>query len=391
MAIQGNPSPTRLPFLDGLRGLTALYVVLYHCYFTEITSLGLHENYSLAQRLAIHWLGLGEEAMAVFVVLSGFSLMRNALLSNAQLHGGAAGFLWHRAKRLLIPYYVALLILLLLIKTIPTMNRINLDLFSTWNPEPNLSSGNLASHFLLFPNLKYAWKYSIDPPCWGVAAFWWLYVLFALLLLPLWRKIGGLPTALLTLALTTAPHFFLHGKDNAASPWFVGIFTIGMAAASSTGCQPAASRTGCQPVQNRTDRPAPWLAIAAVLFAASLYLGVLHEHWIAERVYALDILVGCATACFVIFCAKRMSAGGLPFPISLLEWRVPVELGRLSYSLFLVHFPVLWLLHVYVTLPMTATAFEKFAVLAAAGVPSAWAMAAIFHVNVERHFMSKQN
>lgn len=380
-----SPGLARLAFLDGLRGLTALYVVLYHCYFTEVTVHDLHDNYSLGQRLAIHWLGFGEEAMAVFVVLSGYCLMRSVLQAGAKIQGGVGGFLLHRAKRLLIPYYIVLVVLLALIKTIPTMNAINVELFAKWPQQSNVSAGNLASHFLLFPNLKEAWKFSIDPPCWGVATFWWLYVLFALVLLPLWRRIGSVATAVLALAVTLVPHFFLHGKDSAASPWFVGIFTIGMAAAA-TGARNEGRLGSRLSIMPR----GAWLVMAAVLFVACAYIGMMHEQWMWEHIFAMDILVGCAAACFVIYCAERVKAGGLPFPLSVLEWRSLVALGRLSYSLFLVHFPTLWLLHAYVVTPMQAGPFEKFAVLAAAGVPSCWAVAAIFYVGVERHFMGER-
>src|SRR5438477_4786994 len=112
-----------------MRGITALYVVLYHCYFMEVTAFDIHNNFTLAERLRIHWLGFGEEAMAVFLVISGYSLMRPVVAANGRIEKGIGPFLLHRAKRLLIPYYVILAILLLLIATVPRMNDINTDLF----------------------------------------------------------------------------------------------------------------------------------------------------------------------------------------------------------------------------------------------------------------------
>ena len=58
----------RIALLDGMRGLAALYVVLHHAYF-EVSETAPKEW--LVGRFA--WLAFGHYAVALFIVLSGFS------------------------------------------------------------------------------------------------------------------------------------------------------------------------------------------------------------------------------------------------------------------------------------------------------------------------------
>jgi peptidoglycan/LPS O-acetylase OafA/YrhL len=61
----------RLVYLDGLRGLAALYVVLFHVY-QECSDMG---KISPQLRSALRFIGEGEVAVSVFIVLSGYCLM----------------------------------------------------------------------------------------------------------------------------------------------------------------------------------------------------------------------------------------------------------------------------------------------------------------------------
>lgn len=96
----GDTSPrlTRYPFLDSIRGLAAVYVVLYHltngCYRTT----GQYK-----------WAQLGHYSVSVFIVLSGFCLMLPVAVNQTRTFpSGLSVFIKRRARRVLPPYYAAL-------------------------------------------------------------------------------------------------------------------------------------------------------------------------------------------------------------------------------------------------------------------------------------------
>src|SRR2546421_359109 len=95
----------RLEYLDGLRGLAALYVAVYHIWF----SVGIPPT----------WQAFMERmpppvyAVAVFIVLSGCCLMLPLVGAQGQMPGGTAAFFRRRARRILPPYYAAMGIALL--------------------------------------------------------------------------------------------------------------------------------------------------------------------------------------------------------------------------------------------------------------------------------------
>ncbi len=101
----------RIASLDGMRGIAALYVVLHHAYF-EVSEAAPKEW--LVGRFA--WLAFGHYAVAVFIVLSGFSLA-----AGDPMRGGFWAYVRRRARRILPPYYVALGLSLLLIWLVPAL------------------------------------------------------------------------------------------------------------------------------------------------------------------------------------------------------------------------------------------------------------------------------
>src|SRR5690242_1352162 len=103
----------RLAILDGLRGLSALYVVLHHAY-EEVRTVAPTDW--LVVRLA--WLHCGHAAVAVFIVLSGYSLA-----AGDPFRGGFRAYVGRRARRILPPYYAALALSLLAIWLVPELRR----------------------------------------------------------------------------------------------------------------------------------------------------------------------------------------------------------------------------------------------------------------------------
>ncbi len=88
--------------LDGLRGLAALYVVLFHCWLYTFPGY----PHSSAPRV-LDVLMFGRLAVVFFLVLSGFSLAISPARHGWRT-GGVGRFLRRRAWRILPPYWAAL-------------------------------------------------------------------------------------------------------------------------------------------------------------------------------------------------------------------------------------------------------------------------------------------
>src|SRR5260221_14573530 len=96
----------RFHYLDGIRALAALYVVLYHA-----TTVKTTDQSALPQplRFIVAILREGHFGVVVFIVLSGFSLMLPiARAGSTELVDGFRRYLRRPARRIMPPYYVAL-------------------------------------------------------------------------------------------------------------------------------------------------------------------------------------------------------------------------------------------------------------------------------------------
>ncbi|HVW46552.1 MAG TPA: acyltransferase family protein, partial [Solirubrobacterales bacterium] len=92
----------RLPGLDGVRGLAALYVVVYH------VSLRAFPGYPTdGAPFWAGWFAYGRFAVLVFIVLSGFSLALAPARAGWRLDG-IRDYARRRARRILPAYWAAL-------------------------------------------------------------------------------------------------------------------------------------------------------------------------------------------------------------------------------------------------------------------------------------------
>ena len=370
-----------LAFLDGLRGLAALYVVLYHIYQYHFGVVLRHEGVELPRTL-IHltnWLAFGQEAVCVFIVLSGYCLMLPVAQTAAgELRGGMFAFFRRRARRILPPYYAALGLSLLVIAFVPGFLHVSgrqSDILL-----PAFTSGVLFSHFLLIQNWSNAWAWKIDSPMWSVATEWQIYFLFPLILLPIWRKLGITSTVVTGFVLGYGALLMSHGHLDRACPQFAGLFAMGMAGA----------------VIGFARYPVP-LSLSTksglgliLLFTVFCLLTSYGTGWLRSEAFVIDPFVGLITTLLLIYCTSHLVGAheGYISPIlRVLQVKPLVFLGRFSYSLYLVHYIVLVGLDQMIA-PLRLTTEPTLFVMMALGIPCSLAFAYLFHLAFERPFIS---
>ena len=326
-------SGLRLHFLDGLRGLACFYVLLFHASKPSIPYPG---ELSSWMKFVCLCLSRGHFSVVFFIVLSGFSIMLPIARSGGwQLNGGFASYVQRRARRILPPYYAALVLSMAMIAVYNVLSRRQ----GLGKPvdEDALGVGSVVSHFLLVHNWSFEWAYRINGPLWSVATEWQIYFVFALLVLPLWSRIGHFPTLILSWVVTSLPFFLLPEAHNYwwACPWFTGSFVFGMWGASIGFSE-----------KYRTSwlkTKAPWGSLSWLLFAVIVGL-VATGRADAWGFPGVDFIVSAFAFCVINACVSRSSETGhesSSFLVRVLSSRLLVSLGAFSYSLYLIQHPVL--------------------------------------------------
>lgn len=364
----------RFEFLDGLRGLMALYVVLFHAsYFTR--EIPLHP----VVRLAAGWLNHGHYAVNVFIVLSGFCLMMPIARANTgKLPRGFGDYIRRRARRILPPYYAALFFSIILVVIGQTLQRSG----SVAGTHVNdiLTPGIIISHLLLVHNIDFVWAVRINAPMWSVATEWQIYFLFPLLLLPLQRRFGHIAMTVIALLIGLLPWFLLPEDANFywASPWFLGLFAMGAVGADITLGAAAGTKRwhhilGQWPV-----------AVGAFLI---VFLPILPAN---TPIWVPDTLIGIGTTSLIVNCTRVISSSKgarTNLLLRILESPWATGLGAFSYSLYLIHNPIqqaaLRVLQSHVPSTELILGIQLFI-----GVPIIVVLAYVFHLIFERRFMN---
>ncbi|SDG09487.1 acyltransferase family protein [Chitinophaga filiformis] len=367
----------RLEFLDGIRGLCALYVAFYHAVF--FTGNGIEKTqFTGVFKPLTYLLEFGHYSVAVFIVLSGFCLtIPVALSENRDLRGGFKTYIRRRAHRILPPYYFALLFSLLLIWALPLMQTPH---DTAWDSKLPVKLESIVTHLLLVHNIHTHWIFKINGPLWSVATEWQIYFTFPVLLL-LWRRYGlGAATAAAVivgiLPELVLPHrisfWWLH-------PWYLGLFGIGMAAAIVAFDTKGTTEKVKRLFSNGwivSGLVALVIAILAVSKPLSLSLTF------------TEVMVGLAvSAVIVYYTLKEHAMQGRPLLLRFLNGKVAVGLGAFSYSIYLIHSPILAAINLY-TLNLQMTDNMRLLFMLLVAVPVSVLLAHVFYLLVERRFLN---
>ena len=368
-------------YLEGLRGLAALYVVFFHVWQGCV----LGSPQSTAVDLGLGWAAGGIPAVAVFITLSGF-LLGLPVARAGELAGGVAGFARRRARRILPPYLAALALS-------AAFEGYALPVAQQWalGPDPapapvgregEIDGGgaeafptaarNLAAHAALVHNLRPETIYAINGPLWSVATECQIYAAFALALVPLRRAAG--PGAALAAGAALGGLAWL--AEPAVPPgaclWLVGCFALGAAAAEVAGGR----------WQHLLAR-GPWRGCALLALAGVAWVplqAACHVYW-AEAMIVPAAFAALAT-CALILAARRGDGWAVRLARRL-AGRGPARLGAMSYSLYLTHGPLVGAADALLRRADFAPA-ERLPLMVGAAVPACLAVAWGFHRAFER-------
>ncbi len=331
--------PARLPLIDALKALASQLIVLHHLAFYGPMSDAVRPWAGpLVDALSAH----GRLAVQVFLVVAGFLAVRGLAPGGVPKAFDPVTLVRRRWVRLAGPYLAALAIAV----TAAALGRVLTD-HDTVPGAPTLVQ-LLANAAMLQDILGQG---ALSAGIWYVAIDLQLYALLTVLLWLAHRSPvpGAGPLLVIALGAASLLGFNRDAEWDAWGLYFFGSYALG-ALAGWAG-------------PTRGGRAA--LAALAVLGAAALTLD-----------FRTRIAVALATALLLAWGMPRgLGARRLASPI--LEW-----LGRISYSVFLVHYPVCML--------VAAAAARWFAdapLPAALGLALAWvgstAAGALFHRCVE--------
>ncbi len=278
-------SPNHIPILDHLRGLAALSVCLYH--FTNVNFDFLAPEDPMRQIGSYGWLGVES-----FFVISGFVIPYSLYLRSYGFEN-IRDFLVRRLKRLEPPYLlsIALAISLIFISSILSGPR---------TESQNLGWLQLLCHFFYLNAIfDLGW---LNPVFWTLAIEFQFYLFIAISFPLLFHK--SLHVRILSVVIISVLGFAGNG-NSALLPHWLPVFAIGLTSALYfAGKLPG------------------WLFIIQSIGVSSISLAL---------VGFAPTVVGIATAFCVLFF-------GFSKPSSILS---PLAfLGTISYSLYLVHFPI---------------------------------------------------
>ena len=357
------PDRGRLAGLDGLRGLAALYVLLFHCWL--LTYPGFPTNHGPAW---LGWLMYGHLAVVFFLVVSGFSLAVGPARHGWRLSGGPSLFARRRAWRILPPYWAALVFSLVVAWAV--------------TPQPHSvapTARTVAVYGLLLQDLAVA--PTPNGTFWSIAVEAELYVVFPLLLL-LRRRLGAaallavatVPVIVAALLLPSLPGVPPVDKLSGLTPQLAPLFALGVAGA------------GILVAGDRVRRlPWHWLAALAALPVVVL-AACAGTVWTVRHYFWVDLAIGPAMVLLLV----AVTTGRPALLVRLLDTRLVRGLGTFSYSLYLIQLPIVVVVsRVVKGHHLVPAGLPTFALTLAVAVPLALALArlfaAVFEIPFQRH------
>jgi peptidoglycan/LPS O-acetylase OafA/YrhL len=324
-----RPQAGFIPALDGLRGVAIILVMLHHfTYYRPTAGVDL----LIGSVLLFGWSGVD-----LFFVLSGF-LITGILLDTRDSKRYFQTFYARRTLRIFPLYYLVLFIALVVLPKFPAVNAVvagPIDLPPQWPYWLYLTNFAIADRGWVHGWVDVAWSLAIEEH------FYLLWPLVVWLCPP--RVVAAL-CAVIILAEPAARTFARTSFDEGLPIYVLTWFRVdGLAVGALLA---VAQRRGLLPL---LDRWAPIAVIAGV--AGIVVCAIMGGHtwywnrWMQQYGYSLIAI----TAGAMLVSAINRPADSLWSRMMRAGWLR--AFGKYSYALYLIHLPVMRLVHAYVFNP----------------------------------------
>ena len=334
-----NPSPLLL--IDALKAVASQLIVLHH--------LAAYGPMSAAIEPFAPWLienlfEYGRLAVQVFLVIGGFLAARSLAPEGVSRISHPLSAIWRRYLRLAIPYFAAIALALLVNWAV----RTGLPHDSMDGPP---SPVQVLTNLLMLQSILGI--ESVSAGLWYVAIDLQLFALMVLLIALSARPGMAIPAPWLVGLVAVASLFWFNrqASGDAWAPYFFGAYGLGAMAWWSG------------------RSPHPWRWLMAILVVGLIALAL---------EFRLRILLALITA-ILLMSVVRGPAWQVPTGLrALIHW-----LGAMSYSVFLVHYPICMLINAAIVRTWGTAPVPN-----AVGLALAWACSilagALFHRFVEQ-------
>jgi peptidoglycan/LPS O-acetylase OafA/YrhL len=305
----------------------------------------------------------GHFAVVVFIVLSGFSLAASPATKGWEL-GGARRFARRRAWRILPPYWAALVGSLVI----------------AWTVIPIPGEGMPTARSVVVNGLLLQDIIGAPSPngnFWSIAVEAQLYVVFPILLLMV-RRAGAVAMIATVTAIVVgigllAPISTTVDLLLRLTPQFAALFALGVLAAGVLSARHRVQRTR-------------WLLLAALAAAPVVALIVINGTvWTVREFYWIDLAFGPSIG----FLLAAVASGRPKLLVRVLDLRPVRSLGTFSYSLYLIHAPIVGIVSAKLLAGRVSPGVPMFLTMLAVAVPLsvgvARVFAAVFEIPFQRH------
>jgi peptidoglycan/LPS O-acetylase OafA/YrhL len=313
--------------LDSLRGVAAIVVVLdhYQRLWREVPTHGLPSY------IQFPILANGNAAVRMFFALSGFVLTLPFLRQRQQRY---LLYVVRRVCRIYLPYVAALAIAVLACWRFHGLDLYGKEFQLTWRSPPSFQT--VEQHLLLIGKFN---AFAYNPPIWSLVHEMRISLIFPLLCLVSLRLRAGLacmialmfPLLAAVLQRLSGTHnLFANGYDSV--DW---LKTLGFCGTFLLGSILARHHKALRVTLAHVPSVFRWLLAATAV--------LLYQYSYSEYIHTSPHLQDFATgigSCYIIFLAIE-DRGALS---RFLQLKPLLFLGRISYSLYLVHLPILMVL-----------------------------------------------
>ena len=363
-----RPAAPRLHFIDGLRGLAMLMVLLYHCWlFGGEWRISLPLGPHSANLASI--LGFGHVGVNLFLVLSGFCLYWPFVKGGARREPTLWEFAKKRCRRILPPYYVTLILFV----GVPVLHALHHHV----SPDFLFTIKWFLLHALMLHNLRPDYILSVNGSLWSLALEFQLYILFPVLV-EAYRRFPARGVLLTVLVVSAAYRFFLvqgnyliddaygyvlaYGLFGRFFEFAIGMFSAWVLARWHD--------EGKSPLR-LSDCLLPLIVLPLAIIDGR------HGHF----QMLTDIMWGIVFAALLLLASR-------PHTIvhRLLSGRALVSLGIFSYSVYLIHLPLVMFFGSYADNHFSNIVNVLFELLLV--VPLMLGLGYVFHLLFERPFMT---